>query len=45
MATGMPVSEFGGGEAAGNANQYVASRGFAVVELRRRNPKKGKKKE
>ena len=38
MATGMPVSEFSGGEAAGNANQYVAARGFAVVELRRRNP-------
>jgi hypothetical protein len=38
MATGTPVSGFSGGEAAGNANQYVAARGFAVVELRRRNP-------
>jgi 5-methylcytosine-specific restriction enzyme A len=38
ISSGMPVSEFSGGEAAGNANQYVASRGFAVVELRRRNP-------
>src|SRR5580704_17428118 len=38
MATGTPVSAFSGGEAAGNANQYVAARGFAVVELRRRNP-------
>jgi hypothetical protein len=35
MATGTPVSGFSGGEAAGNANQYVAARGFAVVELRR----------
>jgi predicted HNH restriction endonuclease len=38
MATGVPVSEFSGGEAAGDANQYVVARGFAVVELRRRNP-------
>jgi 5-methylcytosine-specific restriction protein A len=38
MATGLPVSEFSGGEAAGDANQYVVARGFAVVELRRRNP-------
>jgi 5-methylcytosine-specific restriction enzyme A len=38
MATGMPVSEFSGGEAAGDANQYVATRGLTVVELRRRNP-------
>jgi 5-methylcytosine-specific restriction protein A len=38
IAAGMPVSEFSGGQAAGNANQYVVSRGFAVVELRRRNP-------
>jgi 5-methylcytosine-specific restriction protein A len=38
MATGTPVSEFSGGEAAGDANQYVVARGFAVVELRRRNP-------
>jgi 5-methylcytosine-specific restriction enzyme A len=38
LATGMPVSEFGGGEAAGDANQYVVARGFPVVELRRRNP-------
>jgi 5-methylcytosine-specific restriction protein A len=38
IATGIPVADFSGGEAAGNANQYVAARGFAVVELRRRNP-------
>src|SRR5690349_16229337 len=38
MATGLPVSEFSGGEAAGNANRYVAARGLAIVELRRRNP-------
>ena len=38
MATGLPVSEFSGGQAAGDANQYVAARGFAIVELRRRNP-------
>jgi predicted HNH restriction endonuclease len=38
MATGMPVSEFSGGQAAGDANQYVAARDFAIVELRRRNP-------
>ena len=38
MATGMPVSDFSGGEAAGDANQYVVARGFAIVELRRRNP-------
>jgi predicted HNH restriction endonuclease len=38
MATGLPASEFSGGEAAGDANQYVVARGFAVVELRQRNP-------
>src|SRR5215470_14083703 len=38
MATGTPVSDFSGGEAAGDANQYVTSRGFAIVELRRRKP-------
>jgi len=38
MATGMPVSEFSGGEAAGDANQFVAARGLSIVELRRRNP-------
>jgi hypothetical protein len=38
LATGMPVSEFSGGEAAGDANQYVVALGFPVVELRRRNP-------
>jgi 5-methylcytosine-specific restriction protein A len=38
MATGIPVSDFSGGQAAGDANQYVASRGFSVIELRRRNP-------
>jgi 5-methylcytosine-specific restriction enzyme A len=36
MATGMPVSEFYGGEATGDANQYVADRGLKVIE--RRNP-------
>jgi hypothetical protein len=38
LATGLPVSDFSGGQAAGEANQYVASRGFNIVELRRRNP-------
>jgi predicted HNH restriction endonuclease len=38
IATGMPVSEFSGGEASGDANQYITARGFTVVELRRRNP-------
>src|SRR5215471_15880524 len=38
MVTGTPVSDFSGGEAAGDANQYVTSRGFAIVELRRRKP-------
>jgi hypothetical protein len=36
MATGMPVSEFYGGEATGDANQYVADRALKVIE--RRNP-------
>ena len=38
MATGAPVSDFSGGRAPGDANQYVATRGLAIVELRRRNP-------
>jgi 5-methylcytosine-specific restriction enzyme A len=38
MATGIPVSDFSGGQASGDANQYLVSRGFAVVELRQRNP-------
>jgi 5-methylcytosine-specific restriction enzyme A len=38
LATGLPVSEFSGGQAAGDANEYVAARGFPIVELRRRNP-------
>jgi predicted HNH restriction endonuclease len=39
LATGMPVADFSGGQAAGDANLFVASRGFAIVELRRaRNP-------
>src|SRR5271166_5792572 len=38
MATGMPVSDFSGGRAAGNANRYVTDRGLTVIELRRRNP-------
>jgi hypothetical protein len=37
-ATGIPVSDFSGGQAAGNANRYAISHGLAVVELRRRNP-------
>ena len=39
MATGFPVSEFSGGTATGDANEYVSSRGLSVVELRSRNPK------
>ena len=38
MATEIPVSDFSGGQAAGDANHYVAGRGFKIVELRRRNP-------
>jgi predicted HNH restriction endonuclease len=38
MATGLPVSEFSGGQAPGDANAYVAARGFVVVEILRRNP-------
>jgi len=38
LATGTPVSDFSGGRAAGDANEYVTSRGFTIVELRRRNP-------
>lgn len=39
MATAMPVSGFSGGQAPGDANAYVTSRGFPVVELRvDRNP-------
>jgi 5-methylcytosine-specific restriction protein A len=38
MATETPVSDFSGGQAAGDANQYVVARGLAIVELRRRNP-------
>jgi 5-methylcytosine-specific restriction enzyme A len=38
MATEIPVSDFSGGQAAGDANHYVADRGFRIVELRRRNP-------
>jgi hypothetical protein len=33
MATEIPVSDFSGGQAAGDANQYVADRGFKIVEL------------
>jgi 5-methylcytosine-specific restriction protein A len=39
MATGFPVSEFSGGKAAGDANEYVRSRGLSLVQLRPRNPK------
>jgi hypothetical protein len=38
LATGLPVSDFSGGKAAGDANKCVAARGFTIVELRRRNP-------
>jgi len=38
LATQLLVSDFSGGQAAGDANQYVAARGFRIVELRRRNP-------
>jgi 5-methylcytosine-specific restriction protein A len=38
MATEIPVSDFSGGQAAGDANQFVSGRGFRIVELRRRNP-------
>jgi 5-methylcytosine-specific restriction protein A len=38
MATGAPVSDFSGGQATGDANQFITSRGLAIVELRRRNP-------
>ena len=38
MATGLPVSEFSGGQAPGDANAYVASHDLKVIELRGRNP-------
>jgi 5-methylcytosine-specific restriction protein A len=38
MATGLPVSEFSGGQAPGDANAYVVSYGLKVVELRGRTP-------
>lgn len=38
IATGLPVSEFSGGKASGDANAFVESRGLKVVELRGRNP-------
>src|SRR5690242_17374589 len=39
MATGMPVSEFSGGKAAGDANAFVTAYGFKIVDLRpARNP-------
>lgn len=38
LATGMPVSEFSGGEGGGQANGYARALGFEVVELPRRNP-------
>jgi 5-methylcytosine-specific restriction protein A len=31
MATGMPVSDFIGRDATGDANQYVVARGFALL--------------
>ena len=39
LATGMPVSEFSGGEGSGQANEFVRELGFEVVPLRGRNPK------
>jgi predicted HNH restriction endonuclease len=39
MATGMPVSEFSGGRAPGDANAFVSAQGLNIVELRQsRNP-------
>ena len=38
MSAGVPVADFSGGQATGNANRYAISHGLAVVELRRRNP-------
>src|ERR1700730_5018375 len=39
MATGIPVAEFSGGKASGDANAFVSARGFQIVELRSgRNP-------
>ena len=38
LATGVPVSEFSGGEGAGQANQRAKEAGFEVVGLHTRNP-------
>jgi len=38
LATGMPVSDFSGGEGSGQANQYVRSLGFKIVAMHHRNP-------
>ena len=38
LAAVIPVSDFSGGEGAGQANQYVMQLGFEVVQLRSRNP-------
>src|SRR5689334_17003947 len=39
MASGLPVSEFSGGQAPGDANAFASARGFTIVELRAgRNP-------
>jgi hypothetical protein len=39
MAAGLPVSEFSGGRAPGDANAFAVDHGFEVVELRSgRNP-------
>src|SRR5438874_677420 len=39
MATGIPVSEFSGGRAPGDANAFASAHGFKIVELRpARNP-------
>jgi hypothetical protein len=39
MATGVPVSEFSGGRAPGDANAFVSAQGLNIVELRQsRNP-------
>src|SRR3954463_6903848 len=39
LATGLPVSEFSGGRAPGDANAYASAHGFMVIALRQgRNP-------
>ena len=38
MASGVPVGEFSGGKATGQANAVIAAAGFKVVPLRESNP-------